>query len=341
MKDKINVGIVGISNHGVTIRNAAMNSKNVNIVSAFDINSEELAKFAAEAKCKIAKDYDEIVNDPSIDAVILVTPNQLHLEQCKKAVDKKKHIFLEKPITNFVKEGIELVNYANRGGVTLQIGHHMRYRGHYRETKKLIDEGKIGDVVSFYSNFSHAGGFSPNIPKWKLDKKTCPLLPMMQVGIHFVDTVQYLLGDIENLSCFAASHSMGNGVVDSTVANLRIKNNIVGVMNCHYIIPPIFEIKIFGTKGTIYIDNTEIETQYFIDGKFEIKRTKIDEIKNNAYQFEIEDFAEKVLKNEHPEVDGIISIRNLAAIEAMSLSVEEKRTVNIDEIFKPSMIINK
>lgn len=338
MKDKLNVAIVGIANHGVTIRNSALKCEKINIVSVYDVNTDEMNKFAAQANCKAVNTYDEIVNDTAVDAVILVTPNHLHLDQCKQAVDKKKHIFLEKPITNFVKEGIDLLNYVNKGGVILQLGHHMRYRTHYRETKKIIDEGKIGEVVSFYCNYSHDGGFNPNIPKWKIDKKTCPLLPMMQVGIHFIDTIQYMVADIEKISCMAVSHSMGNGIIDNTVANIKLKGNIVGVLNCHYIIPAIFEIKIFGTKGTIYLDGSDIETEYVNAGKRTKERKSIDETAYNAYDIEIADFANRILKNEKPEVDGITGIKNLAAIEAMNISVEQGREVRIDEVFNPLLI---
>lgn len=339
MKDKINVGIAGIANHGVTIRNAALRSENINVVYAYDINNDELQKFAAEAKCKAAKDYDEIINDPEIDAVILVTPNHLHWEQVKKAVDKKKHIFLEKPITNFVSEGIELTNYAKKGGVILQIGHHMRYRVHYRETKKLIDEKKIGDVVSFYCNFSHAGGFNPNIPKWKMDKKTCPLLPMMQVGIHFIDSINYMVDDVVRVSCLADSFAMGNGILDSTVASMQLKNGVVGVLNCHYVIPPIFEYKIFGTKGTIHVYNSDIMVETYEGDEKKVEKKSIDEAKDSPYYFEVKDFAEKVLTNGYPEVDGLTGLKALAAIEAMNISVEQKRTVDLDEVFDPKKLI--
>ena len=339
MKDKINVGIAGIANHGVTIRNAALKCNKINVVSAYDINREELEKFVSQCGCKSVNDYDEIVNDPNIDAVILVTPNHLHFEQVKKAVDKKKHIFLEKPVTNFVKEAVELVNYAKKGGSILQIGHHMRYRIHYRETKKAIEEGRIGKPVSFYCNFSHDGGFNPNIPKWKMDKKTCPLLPMMQVGIHFIDSIQYFIDEIEAVSCIAVSHSMPNDIIDSTVSSIKLKNNVIGVLNSHYIIPAIFEYKIFGTKGTIWVKNSDIEIETINGNERIVERKTIDEVKNSPYEFEIADFAEKVLKNEQPEVDGPKGVSALAAIEAMNISVEEKRTVRIDEIYKPEMII--
>jgi predicted dehydrogenase len=339
MKEKLNVSIIGIANHGVTIRNAALKCEKINIVSAYDINTDELNKFASQANCKAANDYDEIVNDNAIDAVILVTPNHLHLDQCKKAVDKKKHIFLEKPITNFVNEGIELVNYVNKGGVTLQVGHHMRYRLHCREIKKLVEQGKIGEIVSFYCNFFFFFGFNPNIPKWKMDKKTCPLLPMMQLGVHFIDTIQYMIDDVEKISCMAVSHSMGNGIIDNTVANIKLKGNVVGVLNCHYIIPAIFEIKIFGTKGTIYLNGYDLEVEYVNSGKRTKERKSIDETKYNAYDIEIADFADKILKNESPEIDGIMGIKNLASIEAMNISVEQGREVRIDEVFNPSLII--
>jgi predicted dehydrogenase len=270
---------------------------------------------------------------------MLVTPNHLHFEQCKKAVDKKKQIFLEKPITNFVNEGIELVNYVNESGVALQVGHHMRYRATYREAKKIIEEGKIGEIVSFYCNFSHDGGFSPNVPKWKLDKKTCPLLPMMQIGIHFIDTIQYMVSDVEKVSCMAVSHSMGNDVLDNTVANIKLKDNVVGVLNCHYIIPAIFEIKIFGTKGTIYLNGSNVEIECVNAGQ-RVKECKSIYEKEgyNAYDIQIADFADKILNDQKPEVDGIMGIRNLAAIEAMNISVEQGREVRIDEVFNPSLI---
>ena len=338
MKEKLNIGIVGIANHGVTIRNAALKCEKVKVISAYDVNTEELKKFADQVNCKTTNNYDEIVDDPEINAVFLVTPNHLHLDECKKAVDKKKHIFLEKPITNFVNEGIELVNYVNKGGVTLQVGHHMRYRPHCREMKKIIEQGTIGEIVSFYCNFSHDGGFNPNIPKWKVDKETCPLLPMMQVGIHFIDTIQYLVSDIEKVSCMAVSHSMANGIIDNTVANIKLKGNVVGVLNCHYIIPAIFEIKIFGTKGTICISGSDITTEYVNSGQ-KIKGCKsIDETKYNAYDIQVADFVNKILENKKPEVDGITGVKNLASIEAMNISAQQGREVRIDEVFDPSLI---
>jgi predicted dehydrogenase len=336
--EKIKVGIVGIANHGVTIRNSTLKCNKFQVVTCYDINQEEMNNFASSANCKTASSYEEIAKDPAIDAVILVTPNHQHLEQGVMALRNNKHIFLEKPITNNVKEGVELINEAKKQGKILQIGHNMRKRPHYIETKKLVAKGKIGDVVAFYANFSHDGGFNPKTPKWKTDENTCPLLPMMQLGIHFIDSIQFILGDVKKISAIGSSFAMGKGIIDSALANIELENGIIGNLQSHYVIPALFEFKIFGTKGFIWCRDSLFKMETIELGQKKVEERAIDEVKYSSYDIEMEDFADSIIENRQPEVTGLIGLKALAAIEAMNISLKEKRIVNIDEVFKLDML---
>jgi predicted dehydrogenase len=333
--EKVKVGIAGLANHGVTIRNAARASKNIEIVAAYDINESISREFAEIAKCKVPKDFDEMVNDPSIDAMILVTPNFLHLEQSVKAFEKGKHVFLEKPITNNVKDSVEIIKQAKKYNKILQIGYNMRKRINYIKAKEAIAAGKIGQVVTFYCNFSHDGGFNPNMPKWKASSSTCPLLPMMQIGIHFLDAINFLMGDIKAVNCWAKANAMGGGILDTTLSNIELTNGIIGTIQSHYIIPAIFEYKIFGTKGTVYAYNGTIEVETVKDGNRVVEKDVIDEIRYSSFDAEIQEFADCVIANKKPEVDGAAGLKSLMAVEAMIKSYNEKRNVEISEILSP------
>jgi UDP-N-acetylglucosamine 3-dehydrogenase len=332
MDKKIKVGIVGIAGHGVTIREAVLRCNKMSLVSAYDLNRKELENFSSSVKCNKAKNYDEIVNDESIDAIVLVTPNYEHLEQGLKAIKNHKHVFVEKPITNYTGEAKELIAEAKKAKVILQVGHNMRKRPGFRKAKKLIKDRSIGDIVSFYANFSHDGGFSPKTPKWKIANDTCPLLPMMQLGIHFIDTIQYLLSDVIRVHCFAKSFLMGKNVLDSSITNLELSNGVIGNLQSHYVIPEVYEYKIFGTRGTIYVFESELQLKYIENGKIKLKYYSFDEFKDNSFDHEINEFAQCILNNKKPEVDGLVGLKALAVIEAMILSHKEKRTVEIKEL---------
>ena len=223
---KVRIAQAGIASHGRTIVNATRDSGNLQLVSCFDINTAANEQVAKEFGATAAAGYDQLVNDPNVDAVSLVTPNHLHLEQIRKAVEAKKHIFVDKPITNTVAEAREAINLAKRAGLILMVGHNSRRRQVFRRAKALLAEQRIGKIVAVEANLSRPAGLQAGLPAWKADRRTCALLPMMQLGIHFVDAVEYLIGPIERVSCFAGNIAMPNQVFDSTASILQLRSGV-------------------------------------------------------------------------------------------------------------------
>ena len=332
---KVRIAQAGIANHGRTIVNATRDSGNLQLVSCFDINTAANEQVAKEFGATAAVSYDQLVNDPDIDAVSLVTPNHLHLDQIRKAVDAKKHIFVDKPITNTVREAQEAIALAKKAGLILMVGHNTRRRQVFRRAKSLLAEQRIGDIVAVEANLSRPAGLQAGLPAWKADRRTCALLPMMQLGIHFVDTVEYLIGPIERVSCFAGNIVMPNQVYDSTAAILQLKTGVPVSLTSFYVSADAYFVRIYGTKGTIHCFPLKLRLDLLQNG--EPKETIEEDFSSEgagSYILQMREFGDCVLRGVQPETGGKQGLRALAVIEAMVKSVVNHLVVELNNILK-------
>jgi len=265
---KLRIGQAGIANHGRTIINAIRDSGNLQLASCYDINTAAAEQVAKEFSASMKSSYDELVTDPGIVAVALVTPNHLHAEQVEKAVKAKKHIFVEKPIGNTVQEARKMIAQVERTGLVFMVGHNTRRRQVFRRAKELLKQEKIGQIVAVEANLSRPAGLQSGLPAWKADRKTCALLPMMQLGIHFVDLVEYLVGPIARVSCFATNIAMPNQALDATAAILQLESGVPVALTSYYVSADAYFVHIYGTKGTIHCYPLKLQLDLLENGNF-------------------------------------------------------------------------
>ena len=327
------MGQAGIANHGRTIINAIRDSGNLQLVSCFDINAAAQGQVAREFGASTKSGFDELVNDPAIEAISLVTPNQLHQEEVEKAVKAGKHIFVEKPIGNTVAEGKAMLEAVKGSGLVFMVGHNTRRRQVFRRAKEILNQKEIGNVVAVEANLSRPAGLQPGLPAWKADRRTCPLLPMMQLGIHLVDTVEFLLGHVAKVSCFATNIAMQNGALDSTSSILQLESGIPVSLSSYYVSADAYFLRVYGTKGTIHCTPTKLRLEKLENGEF---KEAIDEDFSNegagSYIKQMQEFGDCILNGRKPETGGEEALRALAAIEAMVRSVEHQTVVALNEI---------
>ena len=114
---------------------------------------------------KTTKDYKEILADPSIDAVLIATPEHLHHEMAIAALKAGKHIYIEKPLAHTIEEGEEIVKVANASGKVVQVGTQNRSNSLYHLAKEMIAQGMIGDI--HYVRAFWYRNSPPNDPAWR------------------------------------------------------------------------------------------------------------------------------------------------------------------------------
>ena len=140
----------------------------------------------------IVRTYQEILEDPKIDLVVVNTPNYLHFEMAKQALQYGKHVVLEKPFTNTVEEGIELIDLAKQKGLVLSVYHNRRFDNGHKTIIEILNKKLLGNLKIFESSFDR---FRPEIgpKKWKEEENPGAGI-LYDLGSHLIDEALVLFG---------------------------------------------------------------------------------------------------------------------------------------------------
>lgn len=146
-------------------------------------------------------DEDELIADPEIDIIDICTPNCLHYETLKKAIAAGKAIYCEKPLCVSAEQAVHIAKLAVERGTVGHIVFNNRFLAPIRRARQLIDEGKLGRILSFRAEYLHNSAL--NIQKnagWKQDKDVCGGGVLFDLGSHVIDLVYSLCGKFESVS---------------------------------------------------------------------------------------------------------------------------------------------
>jgi len=151
---------------------------------------------------KAVTDFREVTEDPDVDIVHVCTPNKYHLETLLSAMSHAKHIYCDKPLTATLSEARQvaeaLSGYAGTHQMTLQ----SRFFPATLRARELVEEGFLGDVLSFRGAYLHGGSADPNAPlKWKLSKELGGGGVILDLGTHVLDILRHLVGEFQEVFC--------------------------------------------------------------------------------------------------------------------------------------------
>lgn len=335
MKTRIRIAQIGITSHGQTILNAILKAPSLELVALNDLKARESEATAKKLGVRHVESYETILADPEVDAVALVTPNHLHAAQMALAIEAGKHIFVEKPITRTVTEAKSVIAHAKQKGVILMVGHNTRRRGIFRKSREVLDSGKLGALVGVEMNISRPAGLFGDLPGWKADPRAASLVPMTQLGIHFVDVVHYLLGPIQYVACVANHTAMPGGALDAASAILRLESGIPSVLSSYYVTPDVYSFRIYGTKGILSCSVNSVSLHVLKKEKLLMDLEEDFSAEGFAsYEEEMEEFGRCVLEGKEPETGGEGGLAALAVVEAMTESLKTGRIIDLKEMLR-------
>ncbi|MGH6769875.1 MAG: Gfo/Idh/MocA family protein [Xanthobacteraceae bacterium] len=312
------------------LADAAKRSGRIEIVACFTRSEDKRRAFAAKYGCRAAASYEEILKDGEIEAVINTTPNSVHLETTRMAAEAGKHVFLDKPIANTVAEGRAIAEVCDKAGVVLSLGYQRRRESHFRWIKNEIDAGRFGKLVQAEANISRDRLGKIDLSSWRYQAVGMPGGVMLQIGIHYVDVLEMLLGPVKRVSGLSAQLVLPGDNPD--VANLILEHECGAISNLtasyasaseHYM------LNIYGKEASAFYD--------LFGGLRHLKRGEtashpIAVEENDTIREELEEFADCVRNGGKPETDGWWAARSLAVIKAGVKSARERRVVDVDEI---------
>lgn len=221
----------------------------LDVATCFSRNEDRRREFAERFGCEPAASLEDAIEHPGVEGVLLVTPNDVHEEQALACAERGRHVFVEKPIADSVEAGERMRQACDAAGVTLMVGHAFRRLGAARRVKELLDDGALGDVVLGEANMSLPGSFKPEA--WRATRDRNPGGPIMQLGIHHVDTLSYWLGPVRRAAGrFAHVHTPAD-IDDVGVVTLEFESGALGSLTGSYVSPKTLSLRLLGTGAVL------------------------------------------------------------------------------------------
>ena len=307
-----------------------LDNKNVEILGYYSRNIER-ANTMAEMNGGIAYgSYEELLQNPEIDAVSICTANSVHAEMTIAALKAGKHVLFEKPMATSLEDCEEMVKVAKEMNKVLVVGHNQRFAEAHVKAKKLIRDGIIGDVISFRTIFGHKGpetwSINPGRDVWFFDKNQAAMGVLGDLGIHKTDLMHYLLDDVivETTAVLSTLNKRDSQdqlitVDDEAMCIYKFKNGVTGTMTAswNYYGPEDNSTIIYGTKGVIRIyEGKEYSIKVNLENEENIYYdiSKIQTNKSQTKSKVIDDFVESILDDKVSINSGQEALKTMRVI---------------------------
>jgi predicted dehydrogenase len=326
----LRVAALGMGWWSDVLVDAAKRSGTIEMVACFTRSEDKRRAFGEKYGCRAAESYAEILQDESIEAIINTTPNSAHLETTRMAAAAGKHVFLDKPIANTVAEGAEITRVCEEAGIVLALGYQRRRESQFRWIKAEIDAGRFGRLVQAEANISRDRLGKIDLSSWRYQAAGMPGGVMLQIGIHYVDVLEMLLGPVARVNGMLAQLVLPGDNPD--VANLMLEHEDGAISNLtasYASASEYYMMNVYGKEASAYYD--------VFSGLRHLKRGEstaqpIATENSDTIREELEEFVRCVRTGGKPETGGQWATRNLAVIAAGMISAREGRAVDVAEV---------
>jgi predicted dehydrogenase len=332
MDEPLRVACIGLGWWSDVLAEAMRRSGKLEIVACYSRSEDKRQAFAAKYQCRAAASYDAILADGEVEAIVNTTPNDAHLETTRAAAAAGKHVFLDKPIANTVSEGRAIGDICHAAGVVLALGYQRRRESHFRFIRKQIDDGMFGKMVNAEANISRDRLGKIDLSSWRYQAQGMPGGVMLQIGIHYTDVLEYLLGPIKAVSGQLAQLVLPGDNPDVASLLLEHENGALSTLNASYAsASEYYLLNVYGKNASAYYD---MHNGLRLLERGADRPVAVPCAKNDTFVEELEEFAAAVRGHGQPEVGASYATTSLAVVRAGILSARERRRVEIAEILE-------
>jgi predicted dehydrogenase len=326
----LRVASIGIGWWSDVLADAVQRSGKLKIVACYSQSPEKRATFADKYGCRSAASYEAVLTDPEIEAVINTTPNEEHRRTACAAAAAGKHVFLDKPIANSIADGRAITEACRQAGVLLALGYQRRRESHFRWIRRQIDAGLFGSLVNAEANISRDRLGKIDLSSWRYQAAGMPGGVMLQIGIHYTDVLEYLLGPIESVCGQAARLVLPGDNPDVASLILQHRSGALSTLNASYAsASEYYLLNLYGKDATAYYD---LHSGLRLIKRGETQPAPVVPSTTDTLVEQLEEFAAAVRGQAQIEVDGDTATRSLAVVRAGILSAQQGRRVEVAEL---------
>lgn len=329
---KLRVGVIGMGVGRTHIR-AYQSLPDVELLAVADVSEEARSRAQAEfAVPRVYGEYQEMLEQPDIDAVSICTPDRLHAEQALAALDAGKHVLCEKPMTTSLEEASQVVRKVRETGLTFMMCHNYRFIPQFARLKEMADSGAVGRV--FYGDSSYVQDLyfmqSLGPDYWRVRD---PQDFYLGGAVHNVDLMRWIIGEIEEVHAYSTHVMPFYPIDDNYVSNFRFANGCIGrvllVLGSRLKDQFMVDLNVYGGEGslrTVMQRNVIIHNSAGLDGE----GARVIPVESaNAHTLAVAEFVACVREHRRPMIDVVEGARAVAVCLAAIESARTHRPVAV------------
>jgi UDP-2-acetamido-3-amino-2,3-dideoxy-glucuronate N-acetyltransferase len=324
---KKNIAVIGCGHWG---KNLVRNFSELRALSSiFDPNMEIVEQYSKQFNVKKSS-ITEIINDPNIKGVVLAVPAHLHASMAIEAMNKNKHVFVEKPLAMNEVEAELMIATAKKNKVQLMVGHLLQYHPIFKTIREYVKEGKVGEINYIYSNRLSFG-------KVRTEEDV-----IWSFAPHDISMILSLTDQVPEYVSTNAISILQKNIADTATIHLQFKSGLKSHISVSWLHPyKEHKLVIVGQSAMLVFDDTKPWHEKLALYPFKVVSFKnLINLQNSNVQYvkikeeeplknECQHFIDVVEKDMQPQTDGAEGLRVLKVLSAASRSQIKNERVKL------------
>lgn len=268
----IKAAIIGLGKMGISHCSIINAHPLINLVAVCDSSTFILDTFSKHTKIKAYTDYKKMIDESRPECVIVATPTRFHADMVLYAMEKGAHVFCEKPFSLTVEDGERMVQVAESKGLVNQVGYHNRFIGTFREMKRLVELGVLGEIYHFNGSAYGPVVLNEKGSTWRSSRAEgggC----LFDYASHVINLVDFILGKPVNAKGTLLKSVYSKEVDDAVYSTLYLDSGLIGHLSVNWSDEThrkmSTSIEVVGKNGKMIADATELKIYLMSDHKAE------------------------------------------------------------------------
>jgi predicted dehydrogenase len=290
-------------------------------------------RLAKEQGFKLLTNYQEALDDPEVEGVILTTPHSTHEELVLRAVKAGKQIFCEKPLSLTSASAKRMVRACEKKGIVLGLGHERRYETAMEKLAQMVAKKELGTVLAVEGNFSHDKFTPMKKDNWRGNPKDAPAAGWTGMGVHLSDLLISMFGPIRKIRAISDRRVLNLPSGDVASTQFTFTDGTMGTINVVSATPFYGRLTVFGDKA--WVDIHEMahpenpgDTHMYI-GTNDGRRVKKVFKPRDTVRMNFEAWADAVTGKKSYRFTNEERIANVAVLEALSISTKSGKAERV------------
>jgi predicted dehydrogenase len=240
---------VGLGWWGSQVTKVLAGSEKIEIVCGVDPAAEIGRKYREAHGLPVYPDFQQVLDDAGIEAVILTIPHRLHEDAVLRAAAAGKQVFCEKPLSLTVDSARRMIEACDRAGIVMGIGHERRFEPAWEEMKRMADSGEFGTILHMEAHWSHDRWLNMAIDNWRGSKEEAPAAGWTGMGVHLSDMLLSLVGSVVEVQAHTARRILQIPTGDVVSVHLRFADGTTGTIAAVSATPDYARLAVFGSHA--------------------------------------------------------------------------------------------